>query len=118
MDIVYLHGIKLSTIIGVWDWERKLKQTLTANIELSTDTTVAANSDQLDDALNYQRVAERVMELAASSEFALLESLAEAIAELILAEFAVEAVSIDIDKGPAVRDVKSVGVRIQRSRAN
>ena len=115
MDKVFLRGLQCQCLIGVWEWERKVKQKLIFDIELYTDMSAAAKSDDLGDALNYQRVAERVTELAEGSSYALLEALAEEIANMILAEFPVSSVTLRIDKGPAVKNVKNVGVEISRN---
>lgn len=117
MDTVYLHGLKCEAKIGVWSWEKHLKQTLVLDIDIGTDIGAAAASDALADAVNYQRLAERVSELAADSECELLETLAEDIAAMILKEFAVAWVRIKLDKGSAVKNVKNVGVMIERSQS-
>lgn len=116
MDTVFLQGLTCQCVIGVWEWERHVKQKLVLDIELGTDISAAAKSDQLDDALNYQRVAERVTEVAEASEYKLLESLIDRIAHTILEEFDVETVKISLDKGSAVANVKNVGITIERTR--
>ena len=116
MDKVFLRGLQCQCIIGVWQWERKVKQTLVLDIELTTDITQAAQSDQLEHALNYQRVAERVTEVVSASEYLLLEALIEHVANMILDEFAVSQATVSLDKGSAVKNVKSVGLEITRTK--
>jgi dihydroneopterin aldolase len=117
MDKVFLRGLKCQATIGVWQWERKIKQTLVLDIELMTDITRASESDELEHALNYQQVAERVTEVVSESEFLLLEALIKKVADTILDEFEVREVTIRMDKGSAVSNVKSVGVEITRNKA-
>lgn len=117
MDKIYLRGLQCECVIGVWEWERHIKQQLVLDLELETDISAAAKSDDLKDALNYQRVAERVKELTSQSQYALLESLVDALATMILAEFNVLSVTIRIDKGSAVTNVKNVGIEIKRLKA-
>lgn len=116
MDTVFLRGLSCQCVIGVWEWERQVKQKLVLDIELTTDISAAAKSDKLDDALNYQRIAERVTEVAEASSYQLLESLIAALAEMILQEFEVQSVKIRLDKGSAVANVKNVGIQIERSK--
>ena len=80
MDQVFLKGLECRCLIGVWAWEREVRQKLVFDVELMTDITTAAQSDDLKDALNYQRVAERVAEVAEASSYFLLEALIEEIA--------------------------------------
>ncbi|MDP9141045.1 MAG: dihydroneopterin aldolase [Pseudomonadota bacterium] len=116
MDTVFIHGLEVRTIVGIYAWERELKRPLIFDLELGVDTRAAAKSDQVADAVNYAAVSERVREIALQLQPALLETLAEQIAQLLLAEFAIEQVRISISKPGAVAGVKSVGVRIERSR--
>ena len=114
MDIVYLHGIKLDTVIGVWEWERRIKQTLLVNIDLGTDTSAAGNSDALADTINYQAVAELVMEIGRENSYALVEALGEEITTRVLENFSVDWVKLQINKQGAVRGVRDVGIIIER----
>ena len=114
LDKIFLHGIKCDCVIGVWAWEKQIRQTLVLDIDMATDITAAAKSDDLKDALNYNKVAERVIEFAEASQFELLEVLVERIAEIIMKEFNVPWVRIRLDKGPAVKNVKQVGIEMER----
>lgn len=114
-DIVYLHGLVCNATIGVWEWEKQLKQKLVFDIELACDTAAAAKNDDLTQALDYQAITERVKKVVSSSAFELIESLAERVASTILTEFPTNWVRIKLDKGQAVAGVKNVGIVIERS---
>ncbi len=118
MDIVYLHGLRLATVIGVWEWERQMKQTLVVDLDMGKDIRRAAETDAVDDTIDYKRVADRMAALAEDSDFSLVESLAERIAAILLAEFELEWVRVRIDKQGALREASNVGVIIERSRAD
>ncbi|GAA6137754.1 bifunctional dihydroneopterin aldolase/7,8-dihydroneopterin epimerase [Arenicella sp. 4NH20-0111] len=115
-DIVYLHGLRCTPKIGVWEWEKHITQTLTLDIDIAANVKRAAQNDDLKDALDYQAVASQVQDFANGSRFELIETLAEKIAQLILSEFGTSWVRIKLDKGPAVKDVKNVGIVIERSK--
>lgn len=117
MDIVYLHGIKVETVIGVWDWERLIKQTLLVDIDVGTDTSIAGKSDALADTINYGAIAELVAEIARENSFALVEALGEEISARLLKQFSLSYVKIRINKQGAVRGVRDVGIIIERGQA-
>ncbi len=117
MDTVFIQGLEVRTVIGIYAWERELKRPLIFDLELGVDTLAAASSDRVEDAVNYAAVAERVREIALTLQPALLETLAEKIAQSLLVEFAVERVRLSINKPGAVAGLKAVGVRIERTRS-
>ncbi|NNC98931.1 MAG: dihydroneopterin aldolase [Gammaproteobacteria bacterium] len=114
MDTILIHGLQCDCVIGVWAWEKKVTQTLVLDIDLATDISGAADSDNLEDALDYKKIADRVIEYAEASRFNLIESLVERLAELIREEFNVSWVRIKLDKGGVVKRVKQVAVVIER----
>ncbi len=114
-DIVYLHGLKCECTIGVWEWEKQIRQTLTLDIDLATDAAKAAANDDLEHALDYQAIATRVQSFTKDTPFELIETLAHKLADLILAEFDTSWVKIKVDKGSAVKGVKHVGIIVERS---
>ena len=114
MDIIYLRDLRIDTVIGIYDWERKMKQTIILDLEMGTDIRKAAQSDNIEDTLNYKAVAKRLISFVSESEFELVEALAEKIAEIILTEFNVPWVKLSLNKKGAVRDVRDVGVIIER----
>ena len=118
MDRIYVHALKTEAIIGIYDWERQVKQTVVVDIEIGADIRKAALSDSIDDTLNYKRVAKHVLAFVEQSKFHLVETLAEHIAMLILADFGVASVHITLSKPGAVRGSRDVGVILDRNRGD
>ena len=118
MDKIFIHALKTETIVGIFDWERQVKQTVVMVIEFSADIRKAALSDSIDDTLNYKGVAKRVLAFVEESSFHLVETLAEHIAMLILEEFGVSWVSIALSKPGAIRSSRDVGVKLERTRSD
>ena len=114
MDKIYLRELKTEAIIGIFDWERQVKQTVLIDLEMSADVRRAALSDSIEDTLNYKRVAKRLLEFIEGSSFHLVETLAERIAQLVLEEFHVKWVKVSLNKPGAIRSSKSVGIIIER----
>ena len=114
MDIIYLHGLKVDCVIGVWEWEKQITQTVTIDLDMGFDISVAAKSDRLQDALSYKQVSKRVRSLVKESRFALVEKLAEEIAAMLTAEFAIKWCRVKVNKFGAVRAAGDVGVIIER----
>jgi len=114
MDIIYLNDLRIDTVIGIYDWERRIKQTVVLDLEMGADIRQAAASDHIDDTLNYKAVAKRIIGFVEESEFQLVETLAEKVAEIILGEFNVPWVRIRLNKQGAVRGARDVGVIIER----
>jgi dihydroneopterin aldolase len=117
MDKIFIHALKTEAIIGIFDWERQVRQTVLLDIEMSADIRKAALTDSIDDTLNYKRVAKRVLAFVEASQFHLVETLAESVAMLILEEFDIAWVSIVLSKPGAVRSSRDVGVAIERDRS-
>ena len=118
MDTIFIHALKTETIVGIFDWERQVKQTVILDIEFSADIRKAALTDSIDDTLNYKRVAKRVLAFVEDSRFHLVETLAEHVAMLILEEFAVAWVRISLSKPGAIRGSRDVGVMLERAVAD
>lgn len=114
MDKIMIHALKAEATIGVYDWERRIRQRLVFDLELATDARSAAQSDSLAGALDYKKIAKRVREFVESSEFHLVESLAEAIAGMLISEFGVRWVRVELQKLGAITGAESVGVTIER----
>ena len=114
MDIIFLHDLRIDCVIGIWDWERKIRQTVIIDLDMAADIRRAAKSDRIDDTLNYKAVAKRLQTFVGESQFQLIETLAEKIAEIVLAEFAVPWVRVRVNKRGAVRGAIDVGVVIER----
>ena len=114
MDIVFIHDLQIETVIGIFDWERKIRQKISLDIEMATDISKAAKSDDIDDTLSYKSVAKRLIEFVEQSEYELVEALAEKICSIVIDEFAVPWIKLTLHKPGAVRGSKSVGVIIER----
>lgn len=114
MDIIYLSDLRIDTVIGIYDWERRIKQTVVFDLEMGADIRKAAASDDIDDTLNYKAVAKRIIGFVEKSEYQLVETLAEKVAEIILSEFNVPWVRVRLNKQGAVRGARDVGVIIER----
>jgi len=117
-DRIFLRELKTETIIGIYDWERKIRQTLSFDFEFPGDIRRAAKSDKIEDTLDYKSVAKRVLAFVEASQYQLVETLAENIAQMILREFGLEWVKITVSKPGAVRGSRDVGVIIERTRAD
>ena len=114
MDKIFLTELKVDTIIGIWEWERRIRQTVVIDLEMSANIARAAATDDVADTLNYKSVAKRVRDFVADSSFNLVETLAEKIAAIIRDEFGVAWVMVRVNKPGAIRGSKDVGVVIER----
>ncbi|MCP4430152.1 MAG: dihydroneopterin aldolase [Gammaproteobacteria bacterium] len=114
MDIVFIRDLQVDTVIGIYDWERKIRQTISLDIDMATDIKKAANTDNIDDTLSYKSVAKRLITFIETSEYELVETLAEKICSIIREEFDVPWVRLSLHKPAAVRGSQSVGVIIER----
>lgn len=114
MDIVFLRDLRIDAVIGIYGWERRVKQTLVFDLEMSADVARAASSDAIEDTLNYKAVAKRLIQFVGDSEFQLVETLAERCAQIIRDEFGVRWVRLTLNKKGAVRGASDVGVIIER----
>ena len=115
MDIIFLHGLEVECVIGVWEWERRIKQKVQIDLDMSADIRSAAATDRLDDTLNYKAIAKRVISHVKNSDYQLVETLAESVANILLTEFTVSWCRVKINKGGAVRGARAVGVVIERA---
>ncbi len=114
MDKIFLNELKVETVIGIWEWERKIRQTVVIDLEMSADIAKAAATDSVEDTLNYKLVAKRIQEFVGDSSFQLVETLAEKIAGIVRDEFDVRWVKVRVNKPGAIRGSRDVGVLIER----
>ncbi|MGF1548047.1 MAG: dihydroneopterin aldolase [Thiotrichales bacterium] len=114
MDIVFIQDLRIDATIGIYDWERKIKQTLAFDIEMATDIRKAATTDSIEYTLDYKAVSKQVRALVEGSQYLLVETVAEKVAQLIMEEFGVPWLRLTLHKPGAVRGAKSVGIRIER----
>lgn len=114
MDIIFLRELKLTTLIGVYEWEKLAPQTLQLDLDIAMPDNRACISDSIDDALDYAQVAQHIQTMLGEGHFSLLESLAERIAQIILKDFNAPWVRVSVAKLQAIRNCKLVGVSIER----
>ncbi len=114
MDTVYIEGLKTDAVIGVYDWERGIRQTLVLDLELASDNRAAAATDGIADAVDYDAISKRVLAYVQASEFELIETVAERVAEIILTEFNIPWLRLKLGKPGAVAQASDVGVIIER----
>ena len=114
MDIIFLGGLQIETIIGIYDWERTTKQTIILDIEMAYDIRKAAETDDIQYTLDYKAVSKRIIAFVENSQFFLVEKLIEEIAQVIRSEFNVSWVKIILNKKGAIRGASDVGVIIER----
>lgn len=114
MDTIFLRDLRIRTIVGIWEWERRMPQIVSIDLDMGIDIRRAARSDQIEDTLDYKSVTQRVKSLVADSGFNLIETMAEQIAALIIDEFGVPWVRVAVHKPWAIRGSRDVGVVIER----
>jgi len=117
-DIIFLRGLEVECIIGFIDWERRVKQTVVIDLELPVDCRNASIRDEVEDTLDYKKVAKRVIAFIEASEFKLVETMANRLALALLEEFGIEWVRLSINKPGAIRGSRDVGVSVERMRAD
>jgi dihydroneopterin aldolase len=113
-DTIFLRDMRVETVVGIWGWERKIRQIVSIDLEMGADIRRAAASDSIEDTLNYKSVAKRVQQFVGDSSYQLVETMAEEIARTILAEFEVPWVQVRVNKPGAIRSAQGVGVQIRR----
>ncbi|MFN0002960.1 MAG: dihydroneopterin aldolase [Pseudohongiellaceae bacterium] len=114
MDIVYVRGLEVKTVIGVYAWEREIKQPVTVDLDMARDNSQAAATDDIAHVLDYKSVCVRITEFIEGSELKLLETMAEKIATLLRTEFDVPWVRVRVSKPAAITGAKEVGVMVER----
>ncbi|WP_045858028.1 dihydroneopterin aldolase [Teredinibacter purpureus] len=114
MDIVFINDLRINTIIGIFDWEREVKQTVRLDVEMAHDIRKAAETDDIQYALDYKKVSKRLISFIGESEFFLVETMAEQVAAIIREEFKVPWLCLSVSKPGALRGAESVGIRIER----
>lgn len=115
MDQVFVRGLEAEAVIGVYDWERGIRQRLLFDLDMAWDIRAAAAQDDLSLTLDYAAVSQRVLEYVSATDFELIESLAERVAALVMGEFAVPWLRLTVTKPGAVKEAAGgVGVVIER----
>lgn len=116
MDKVFIKDLRVETVIGIFDWEREIRQTVSLDLEVSVDVERASLTDRIEDTLNYKALAKRLIGFVENSRFQLVETLAQRCAEIVLEEFEVDWLRLKVGKPGAVRGSREVGVIIERTR--
>jgi len=114
MDKVFINNLEVEAIIGIFDWEREVRQLISIDLEMDFDNKKSAKSDDIKDALDYKKVGKRVTTFVERSKYKLVERLAEQIAKLVLKEFPVSSLIVTVTKPGAMRGSELVGIRITR----
>ena len=114
VDTIFLHGLKVECVIGIWEWERRITQTLIFDLDIGFDTTAAAQSGTIEDTLSYREVAKRVTTYAQETRANLVETLAQGVARILLEEFDAPWCKVRVNKRGAVTGATDVGVVIER----
>jgi len=115
MDKVFIEGLEIEALIGIYDWERRVRQVLRLDLEMGFDNRRPAASDDIADTLNYKAVSKRLVEVVGQSDCGLVETLAERCAQVVMQEFGVPWLRLKLSKPGAVRGAHAVGVIIERS---
>lgn len=114
MDIVYIRELEVETVIGIYDWEREIQQTVSIDLDMGTDIRQAAATEDVENTLNYKSVSDLLIEFVGKSEFQLVETMAEEIAERVMHTFGVRWIRVRVGKPGAVPAARDVGVIIER----
>lgn len=114
MDIIFIEDLRIETVIGIYDWERKIRQIVALDLEMAFDNTKPAMSDYIDDTLNYKAISKRLISFVESATCELVETLAERCAAIVQNEFKVSWLRLKLSKPGAVRGARAVGVMIER----
>jgi dihydroneopterin aldolase len=114
MDTIFLKDLRVRTIVGIWEWERRMPQVISIDLEMAADIRRAAERDHIDATLNYKAVTKRIVRFVEESRFQLVETLAESIAGIITTEFSVPWVKVSVHKPFAIRGSRDVGICIER----
>ena len=114
MDKIFIKNIEVETIIGIFEWEREVKQSVFIDIEIDLNLQKSGATDKISNSLDYKKISKRIINFTIGSKFKLIESLADKIAKIVLNEFNVKRVSVSVKKQGALRGSELVGVNIVR----
>jgi dihydroneopterin aldolase len=113
-DLVYVRELRVAAVIGIYEWEQRVRQTICIDLEMAADIATAAASDTIETTLNYKAIADRLSSFVEASRFKLIETLAERAAHMLLTEFGIRWLKLSISKPRAVPGAREVGVVIER----
>ena len=115
VDKIFLEDLRVEAVIGIWEWERRVRQTISLSLEMQTDVKRAAATDEIEDALDYKSIAKEMIRVVETSEFKLVETLAETLARIVVTDFGVAWVKLSVSKPGAIEGSRNVGVQIERT---
>jgi dihydroneopterin aldolase len=113
-DYISIHALRIQCIIGIFDWERKQKQEVSIDLKFPCDNRKAARTDRIEDAVDYKKIAKTTIAFVESSQFLLVETLAERLAENLIVQFSLPEIDLTVSKPGALRGSRNVGVQIHR----
>ena len=116
MDTIFISDLRLDILIGVYDWERKVPQTVQLDLEIGIPDAGQPRSDRIRETIDYARVIERIKASLTQDRFLLVERLAEHLAQLVMTEFKAPWVKVSVSKLAVEKDVKRVGITIERGK--
>jgi len=114
MDLVYIKNLRIETVIGIYDWEREVKQVVSMDLEMAADISMAAQTDEIEHALNYKLISKRITKFVQEQNFKLIETMAEEVAQIVIGEFSVPWIRLRLSKPGALRGSEDVGIIIER----
>jgi len=115
VDKIFLKDLRVEAVIGIWEWERRVRQTVSLDLEMATDARSAAANDDIEEALDYKSIAKHLISVVEASEFKLVETLAESLARIVVSDFGVAWVRLSVSKPGAIEGSRNVGVVVERS---
>ena len=113
-DIIYIRNLKVQAIIGIFGWERKVRQEISIDLEIGFNCAKAAATDVIEDTFDYKAITKAIIAYVESSSFQLQETLAEGIAALVKKEHGVSSLRLRVSKPGALRHADDVGIIIHR----
>jgi dihydroneopterin aldolase len=114
MDTIFLRDLRITTIVGIWEWERRMPQVISIDLDMAADIRKAAATDAIEDTLDYKAVTRRIREFVTESRFQLIETMAHRVAAIITDEFGVPWVRVSVHKPLAIRGSRDVGITVER----
>ena len=114
MDTIFLRDLEVNATIGIFEWEKRIKQKVRIDLEMATDIAKSAASDSIEDTLDYKAISKRIIQFVEDSSYELIETIIEKVSEILLNEFNIAWVKVTISKPGAVRGSRDVGITIER----
>jgi dihydroneopterin aldolase len=113
-DLIYIKDLRVQTIIGIFGWEREVRQEVSIDLEMTFDCKSAAKTDAIEDTIDYKKITKGIIKFVEESKFQLQETLAEGIADLVKNEYKIDSLKLRVSKPGALRHAEDVGVIIHR----